>query len=118
VMVGVREAAQLAGVSTKQVRKWIREGAVRAEQVAGKFGPTWQIEAASIPLSRRPLEAGIPRVGQGLALESEASGNGWARGEAGAMAALVARCFPTSSGGMRRRWPGWASLKEARRQCP
>src|SRR5512140_3131809 len=66
VMVGVREAAELARVSQKQIRKWITAGKVRAELRDGKFGPTWSIEASSLPLTRRPMETGIPRVGQGV----------------------------------------------------
>jgi len=94
VMVGVREAAQLAGVSTKQVRKWVAEGKVRAQLRESKFGPTWHIEASSLPLPRRPLEQGIPRVGQGGGVPVEGVVEGDSKGVAGvgtgAMQALIA----------------------------
>src|SRR5574340_433461 len=97
VMVGVREAAELARVSQKQIRKWITAGKVRAELREGKFGPTWSIEASSLPLSRRPMEVGIPRVGQGVhtpgavaALPDSRGGEVDSRGGTGAVQALVA----------------------------
>jgi hypothetical protein len=89
VMVGVREAAQMARVSTKQVRKWIAEGKVRAELREGKFGPTYSIEASSLPLSRGPMERGIPGVGQGSTLAGDTPEEGSGRASAGAMTALL-----------------------------
>ncbi len=90
VMVGVREAAQLARVSTKQIRKWIAEGKVRAELAEGKFGPTWSIEASSLPLAPRPMERGIPGVGQALPVPPPRGEEEDSRGGAGAVQALVA----------------------------
>ncbi len=90
VTVGVREASRLAAVSTKMMRKWVAEGKVRAELREGKFGPTWQIEASSLPLTRRAMEKGIPRVGQGDMGKGEALGEGDSKGGQGAVAALIA----------------------------
>ncbi len=90
VMVGVREASRLAAVSTKMVRKWVAEGKVRAELREGKFGPTWQIEASSLPLTRRAMERAIPRVGQGDRGTGEPLEEGDSKGGQGAMGALIA----------------------------
>jgi len=62
VEVTVRQAAKIAGVSTKQVRRWIREGAVRATMREAKHGPTWHIEAASLP---PPRSLDTARTGDG-----------------------------------------------------
>jgi excisionase family DNA binding protein len=47
--VTIREAAELAGVSIKAIRLWIKQGKIRAEKVEGKFGPTYAIWRDSIP---------------------------------------------------------------------
>lgn len=47
--VTIREAAELAGVSVKAIRLWIKQGKIRAEKVEGKFGPTYAIWRDSIP---------------------------------------------------------------------
>jgi len=65
VEVGVKEAAQIVGVSTKQVRRWIREGVVRANLRDGKFGPQWQIESSSLPPARVAVDTTRQGVGQG-----------------------------------------------------
>ena len=90
VMVGVREAAQLAGVSTKQVRKWILAGKVRAELQEGKFGPTWSIEAASLPFTQSPIEEGRLKIGQGVPTVEVGGKGDNSRGDTGAMQALIA----------------------------
>ena len=63
VTVGVREAAAIAGVSTKQVRAWIKEGAVRADLVKGRYGEAYQIEAASLPQQSGSVKQGYTRSG-------------------------------------------------------
>ena len=65
VRVGVREAAAIAGVSTKLIRRWIRAGEIRADLVDGKYGPTWRVEVWSLPPAKAPLEAAVPRVSTG-----------------------------------------------------
>jgi hypothetical protein len=90
VIVGVREAAQIAEVSTKQVRKWIAEHRVRADLQAGKFGPTWAIEASSLPLPRRPMEPRRVGVGQGQQGEEGGLSKGADTVAKGAVEALLA----------------------------
>ena len=65
VELTVIEAARVAGVSTKQVRRWIREGQVRATKREGKHGPTWFVEAASLPPRRVTMDT--PRIMSGQA---------------------------------------------------
>ncbi len=89
VTVGVREAAKIAGVSTKLIRRWIKAGEIRADLVEGKFGPTYRVEVWSLPPSRGPVEAASPQVSsgrdaQGAGVAGEVPGD-----EAGVVASLL-----------------------------
>lgn len=86
VTVGVREAAKIAGVSTKLIRRWIRAGEIRADLVDGKFGPTWRVEVWSLPPAKAPVEASVPRVSPG----PDPRGHGIAGGVPGDGAGVVA----------------------------
>ena len=86
VELTVRQAAKVAGVSTKQVRRWIVEKRVRAVMREGKHGPTWYVEATSLPPGRAPLDAaerGDRQGGQGL-------GDGRGEGSDGVASSLLA----------------------------
>jgi len=63
--VTVKEAARIAGVGEKQVRAWVKDGTVRADLVRTRYGPTYAIEASSLP---PPAEDG----GKALPLSREA----------------------------------------------
>lgn len=71
VTVTVKEAAKIAGVSEKQVRAWVKEGTVRADLVRTRYGPTYAIEASSLPA---PAESG--GKARTMAGESRQAGKG------------------------------------------
>jgi len=85
VELTVIEAARVAGVSTKQVRRWIREGQVRATKREGKHGPTWFVEAASLPPRRVTMDT--PRIMSGQA--PAPPGQGSDQGQGGVSARLL-----------------------------
>jgi len=76
VELTVRAAAEVAGVSTKQVRRWIREGTVRATKREGRHGPTWFVEAATLPPRRVSMDRPGTRSGQAATLPEQGSDQG------------------------------------------
>ncbi|MBI4330415.1 MAG: excisionase family DNA-binding protein [Chloroflexi bacterium] len=52
----IEEAARALGVSDKTVRRRIKDGTIKAEQITGKYGPEYRIpEAQLASLRERPL---------------------------------------------------------------
>ena len=72
----VRQAARVAGVSVKQVRRWIAAGEVRATKRQAKHGPTWFVEAATLPPRRASVDTPRARSGEGSPLDGQGSGDG------------------------------------------
>ena len=90
VEVTVREAARIAGVSTKQVRRWIAAGEVRATKRQEKHGPTWCVEASSLPARRVSLDTAGARSGEGSPVDGRGSGDGRGVGSGERTAEVVA----------------------------
>ncbi len=85
VELTVRRAAQVAGVSVKQVRRWIAAGEVRATKRQGKHGPTWFVEAATLPPRRATVDTPRATSEQG----ERVAGDGRGEGAGGVAASLL-----------------------------
>jgi excisionase family DNA binding protein len=72
--VTIREAAELAGVSQKTVRKLLKEGKVRGRMGESRYGRTWFVDLATLPLRADTLEAGRVGLREGGTGEGEGHG--------------------------------------------
>jgi len=63
--ITIREAAELASVSQKTIRKLLKAGKVRGRMGESRYGRTWFIDLATLPLKPGTMEAGRVGLGEG-----------------------------------------------------
>ena len=100
--VTVTRAAQIAGVSVEQVRRWIAAGEVRMTKGPRWFGQqTWLVEASSLPMPKPTTDTPRERSGQGQQLsEEEGVQGGSATGD---QRESVRQALAASPGGLTRK---------------